>query len=449
MQTLIETAARLGAGTLTSRALVEECLARIEDPVGEGKHVFRVVYTAKARAMADAIDAARRAGYAPGPYAGIPISLKDLLDVAGEPTPAGSRVLDHAAPATKNAPIVDRLLAAGLIPIGRSNMTEFAYSGLGINPHYGTPLSPWDRASRHVPGGSSSGAAASVAYGMALAGIGTDTGGSCRVPAAFCGVVGFKPTARRVPTEGALPLSTSLDSIGPFTSSVADAAIIDAILAAQSPEVLAPRPLEGLRFVVPAPFALEGMDTNVAAAFNAAIAMLRAAGVRIEERNFGALRHFPPVTHHGGITGAEASHWHRKLLAEHADLYDPFVRRCLAQGSRQSAADYIALLAERAAMIREMGDETTWIDALVMPTSVIVPPRFSEVEDAADHDRINLLVLRNTMLVNIIDWTAISLPIGTRNGPPVGLMLAARTMEDRSRLLPIAAGVEAALLRGC
>lgn len=447
IRNLNEAAAALEAGSTTSRTLVEDCLARIEDPAGEGARVFRVVYAKRARAMADAIDGARRAGYRASAYAGIPISVKDLFDVAGEPTPAGSRVLEHSPPAERNAPIVDRLLAQGLIPVGRSNMTEFAYSGLGINPHFGTPLSPWDHAGRHVPGGSSSGAAASVAYGMAFVGIGTDTGGSCRVPAAFCGVVGFKPTARRVPTTGAVPLSTSLDSIGPFANAVADAAIVDAMLAAAPPTAPAPAPLAGLRFAIPAPFGLENMDADVTAAFEAAIAKLRAAGARVEERDFAALHRFPAVTRHGGITGAEAYAWHRKLVSEHPDLYDPFVLRRLNQGSRQSAADYIALLAERAAMIREMDEATAWIDALVMPTSVVVPPRFADVEAEADYNRINLLVLHNTMLMNILDRTAISLPIGGRGGPPVGLMLAARAMDDR-RLLGIAAGVEASLHQG-
>ena len=217
------TAAALAEGRATSRDLIEACLARIADPAGEGAATFRRVHAEAARASADAIDALRRAGRAPSRYAGIPVSLKDLLDVAGESTSAGSRALADAPPAAVHAPVVARLLAAGFIPVGRTNMVEFAFSGLGINPHFGTPRAPWERtaAGGRIPGGSSSGAAVSVADGMALGAIGTDTGGSCRIPAAFCGITGYKPTARRVPIAGVLPLSPSLDSVGPLAASVA------------------------------------------------------------------------------------------------------------------------------------------------------------------------------------------------------------------------------------
>jgi len=190
MRTFDQLAQALADGTATSRALIEDCLARIADPAGEGTRAFTKVHAETARAMADAIDAMRRAGRGPGRYAGIPICLKDLFDVAGEVTAAGSRALSDAPPAAAHAPVVQRMLATGFVPVGRTNMTEFAFSGLGINPHYGTPLSPWDRASARIPGGSSSGTAVAVADGMAAAGLGTDTGGSCRIPAAFCGVVG-------------------------------------------------------------------------------------------------------------------------------------------------------------------------------------------------------------------------------------------------------------------
>ena len=231
MRRIDELAQALSKGTATSRSLIEESLARIGDPDGEGARTFIKVYADQARAMADAADLLRKANRAPGPYAGIPIALKDLFDVAGEATPGGSVVLAETPPAKANAPVVARMLAAGFIPVGRVNMTEFAFSGLGINPHYGTPASPWDRASRRIPGGSSSGTAVAVADGMAAAGLGTDTGGSCRIPAAFCGIVGYKPTARRVPITGVLPLAPSLDSVGPLAPSVACCAAIDAILA--------------------------------------------------------------------------------------------------------------------------------------------------------------------------------------------------------------------------
>ena len=214
MRNLPELAAALAAGTVTAQALDERSLSQIADPLGEGAVTFTRVYAEQARASAAAMDHLRSVGRAPSPYAGIPISVKDLFDMAGEPTPAGSVVLADAPPATETAPAIARLLESGLIPIGRTNMTEFAFSGLGLNPHYGTPRSPWDRQRGRIPGGSTSGGAVSVADGMAVAAIGTDTGGSCRIPAAMCGIVGYKPTARRVPTDGAFSLSTSLDSIG-------------------------------------------------------------------------------------------------------------------------------------------------------------------------------------------------------------------------------------------
>jgi aspartyl-tRNA(Asn)/glutamyl-tRNA(Gln) amidotransferase subunit A len=184
MQTIEQCARALANGTTTSRKLVETCLERIADPGGEGSRAFVKVHAEQARAMADAMDALRRVGRAPSRYAGIPIGLKDLFDIAGEPTLAGSRVLADAPPAAAHAPVVQRMLAAGFVPVGRTNMTEFAFSGLGINPHYGTPASPWDRPSTRIPGGSSSGTAVAVADGMSIAGLGTDTGGSCRIPAA-------------------------------------------------------------------------------------------------------------------------------------------------------------------------------------------------------------------------------------------------------------------------
>jgi aspartyl-tRNA(Asn)/glutamyl-tRNA(Gln) amidotransferase subunit A len=211
MRTIEEHAQALAAGTITSRALIEDCLARIANPAGEGAATFTAVHAEAARAMADAADALRRAGRTPSPYAGIPMGVKDLFDMAGETTKAGSRALDDAAPATITAPAIARMISAGFVPVGRTNMSEFAYSGLGINPHSGTPRAPWDRAGGRIPGGSSSGSAVAVAEGMAVAALGSDTGGSCRIPAAFCGVVGYKPTARRVALDGALPLAPSLD----------------------------------------------------------------------------------------------------------------------------------------------------------------------------------------------------------------------------------------------
>src|SRR6201993_1929278 len=217
--TLASLAADLASGATSARKLVEECIARIADPAGEGQRAFIHVDRDAALEAADAMDRLRKANAAPSRFAGIPVSIKDLFDIKGQVTRAGSRALEDSAPAEADAPVVARLRAAGFVVIGRTNITEFAYSGIGINPHYGTPKSAYNRSVGHVPGGSSSGAAVSIADGMAFGALGTDTGGSCRIPAALCGVVGFKPTAHRVPTAGAFPLSTSLDSIGPLAAS--------------------------------------------------------------------------------------------------------------------------------------------------------------------------------------------------------------------------------------
>ncbi len=300
----------------TSRALVEQCLARIADPGGEGARAFVKVHAGQARAMADAMDTLRRVGREPSPYAGIPVSLKDLFDIAGEPTPAGSRVLADAQPATANAPVVQRMLSAGFVPMGRTNMTEFAFSGLGINPHHGTPCSPWDRASRRIPGGSSSGTAVSVADGMAIAGLGTDTGGSCRIPAAFCGIVGYKPTARRVPITGVLPLAPSLDSVGPLAPSVACCAVIDAVLAGETPTRPVAAELNGLRLAVPRNVVLDGMDATVSSAFDRALATLSRAGAQIAHTHFPAFDEVPAANAKGGFAASEAYAWHRAFLAE-------------------------------------------------------------------------------------------------------------------------------------
>src|SRR5712672_4372866 len=271
MPTLKQIAMRLETGE-ASRALVDQCLERIKDAAGEGPRTFLKVYGEDARMAADAYDALRRHGAAPSLFAGIPISVKDLFDVAGDVTTAGSVALRHAPPATRDATAIARLRAAGFIPIGRTNMTEFAFSGLGINPHYDTPRNAYDRQNGRIPGGSSSGAAVSVTDGMAFGAVGTDTGGSCRIPAALCGIVGFKPTAHRVPTQGAFPLSTSLDSVGPLAATVACCAVLDAVLAGEPAADLPAFPVNGLRLAVPQTMVLDNLEPAVARAFEAALA---------------------------------------------------------------------------------------------------------------------------------------------------------------------------------
>jgi aspartyl-tRNA(Asn)/glutamyl-tRNA(Gln) amidotransferase subunit A len=447
MNTIAEAAAALAAGRTTSRDLVEAALDRIADPAGEGARTFTRTYPHQARASADAMDALRRANRAPSPFAGIPISLKDLLDVAGEPTPAGSAVLANAPPAETHAPVVQRLLAAGLIPVGRTNMTEFAFSGVGINPHYGTPRSPYGRPSSsgadgtgRVPGGSSSGAAVSVSDHMAFAAIGTDTGGSCRIPAAFCGVVGYKPTQRRIPREGALPLSTTLDSIGPLARTVACCATIDAILAGQEPTPLAAPNPAGLRFLFPENTVLDGMDAPTEAAIDAAMRRLDRAGVVVIHRRLPSLDHLIEAHARGGFAVVESYAWHRTLLQTHGDQYDARVANRMRPGAHMAAADYVALVEARTRIIAEFTAELADFDALIMPTAPIAPPLISAFEAEDEYKRLNALILRNPSQINFMDGCAISIPCHEPGAPPAGLTLALPAMHDR-RLFNIAEAV--------
>nr|WP_294544464.1 amidase [uncultured Rhodopila sp.] len=444
MRRIDELAQALAEGTTTSRALIEDALGRIVDPSGEGSRAFIKVHAAQARAMADAADALRKVNRAPGPYAGIPIALKDLFDIAGEPTPAGSAVLADAPPAAAHATAVARMLAAGFIPVGRANMTEFAFSGLGINPHYGTPASPWDRETRRIPGGSSSGTAVAVADGMAAAGLGTDTGGSCRIPAAFCGIVGYKPTARRIPIAGVLPLAPSLDSVGPLAPSVACCRTIDAILAAETPRPPAAARLNGLRLAVPDSLVLEGMDDTVANAFERALSTLSAAGARIETARFTPFDELPDVNAKGGFAASEAYAWHRSLLASKGSLYDPRIRARIIRGEAIAAADYLDLVAARARLVAAFDRATAPHDCVLMPTVPIVPPPIGALEDERRYNSVNMLILRNTALGNFFDRCAISVPCHRPGEAPAGLMLMGETMGD-ARLFGVAAAVEAAL----
>jgi len=444
MRTIEQHAQALADGRTTSRVLVEDCLARIADPSGEGARAFIKVHAEAAIAMADAMDALRRVGREPSRYAGIPVSLKDLFDVAGEATLAGSRVLAGAQPAAAHAPAVQRMLAAGFVPVGRTNMTEFAFSGLGINPHYGTPRAPWDRVAGRIPGGSSSGTAVSVADGMAVAGLATDTGGSCRIPAAFCGVVGYKPTARRVPVAGVLPLAPSLDSVGALAPSVACCATIDAVLAGETPAPLQPASLNGMRLAVPSNVVLDGVDGSVSSAFERALALLSGGGARIMRLRMAAFDAVAAVNAKGGFAAAEAYGWHRALLFEKGTGYDPRIRMRIERGAGITAAEYLELVAARQRLTAALDASTREFDALVMPTVPIVPPRIAELDDEREYNRINLLILRNTALGNFFDRCSISLPCHRSGEPPVGLMLVGETMGD-ARLFQVAAAVEAAL----
>ena len=346
--------------------------------------MFLRTHRESALAEAKASDALRAHGIVPSPLAGIPVSVKDLFDVVGDITRAGSKVLADSAPARTDASVVRRLRQAGAIIVGRTNMVEFAFSGLGLNPHYGTPKNPWDRATGRIPGGSSSGAAVSVADGMAAMGLGSDTGGSVRIPAALCGLTGFKPTARRIPRDGTFPLSTTLDSIGPSAPGVACCALVDSSLAGDAAQVPAALPLKGLRLGVVQDYVLEGLDSGVADAFGKALARLSEAGASVTEVRFEALRRLPQINQKGGLVVAEAYAIHRELLARRKADYDPRVASRALRGADMSAADYLDVLTQRAAMIAGQRALAAPYDALLMPTVVMVAPPIAPLE-ADDH----------------------------------------------------------------
>jgi aspartyl-tRNA(Asn)/glutamyl-tRNA(Gln) amidotransferase subunit A len=442
MQTIEQAAAALNTGVTTARDLIEAALARIADPNGQGKATFITTYAQQARASADAADALRRANRSPSRYAGIPISIKDLFDMAGEPTPAGSVIFADAPPATTTAPAIARLLQAGLIPVGRTNMTEFAFSGVGINPHYGTPLSPWDRATGRIPGGSSSGAAVSVADGMAFAGIGTDTGGSCRIPAALCGITGYKPTARRIPRAGVLPLAPSLDSVGPLAATAADCAVIDAIMAGDPDRGLPAVRLQGLRLMLPTNMVLDNLDAPTEAALDRAVERLDRAGVAIDRAPLRALDSMMQANAKGGLAAPEALAWHRALLDRYGARYDQRVASRILAAATMPAEDYVRLFQARAGLIAQFARECDGYDALLMPTVPIAPPPLSAFAEDNDYRRLNFLLLRNPSSINFFDGCAISLPCHAPGAPPAGLMLAAPALHD-AKLLAIAIAIQA------
>ena len=446
MDTLNELARRLAARDVSARELVEQALDRISNAGSEGAATFIEVAAESARKQANDIDRRRAAGDNLPAFAGIPLAIKDLFDVAGEITRAGSRILADRAPAKADAPVVARLRAAGFIFIGRSNMTEFAYSGLGLNPHYGTPRNPFDRTTGRIPGGSTSGGAVAVADGMAAAALGTDTGGSCRIPAAFTGIVGFKPTAQRVPREGLVPLSPTLDSIGPLARSVQCCAILDSILRDAPlciPSAGAPR---NIRLLVPSTLVMSEMDEITAQSFARALEQLTKAGVTIVEQPLEALARIPALNANGGIVAAETYAWHRAYIESHPDRYDPRVATRILKGRDIGAQDLHRIHEERTAIIAAANDVTRDFDALLMPTVPIIAPPLSAFDKDADYNRLNALVLRNPSLANLLDRCSISLPIHRPNDAPVGLMLIGSHDGDE-QLFSVALAIERVLER--
>ena len=432
---------RIARGELSHEALVEQVLDAAAQPAAA--HVFTRLYADAARAAARHADAARKAGIELGPLAGLPVSVKDLYDVAGETTMAGSAVCAGEPPAAHDATAVARLRAQGAAIVGKTNMTEFAFSGVGINPHHGTPRNPADAQAARIPGGSSSGAAVSVALGLAVAGLGSDTGGSIRIPAALCGLVGFKSTQSRVPRTGAFELARSLDTVCAMARSVEDCLIADAAIA-DAPLAVRRRPLQGMRLAVPRTLMFDDIEPAVARAFDGALQTLSAAGAQIVDITLAELAEIATVNAPGGFSPVEAAAVHRERFAARRDGFDSRVAARIALGTEVRAADYIAMQDRRRDWIGRVERAVEGFDALLCPTVPIVAPPIAALAEDAAFFKANGLLLRNTFAINLLDGCAFSLPCHAQGDLPVGLMLASVRGDD-ARLAAVALAAEAAL----
>jgi aspartyl-tRNA(Asn)/glutamyl-tRNA(Gln) amidotransferase subunit A len=433
---------RLARGEITREKLVADALDKATHPAA--KSVFVKMYPEAALAAARAADAAHKAGIVQPALAGLPVSIKDLFGVAGETTMAGSVVCKGEPAQSQDAPVVARLRAAGSAIVGKTNMTEFAFSGIGINPHYGTPVNPTDQSIARVPGGSSSGAGVSVALGLSVAGLGSDTGGSIRIPAALCGIVGFKSTQKRVPLEGALELSRALDTACAMTRSVQDCITVDAVLSGAMLPVRR-RPIAGMRLAVPQTMVLDGLDNTVAQAFDRSLSILSEAGAQIIEIPMTEFADIPKVNAPGGLSPIEAYAVHHERLARAQAQFDQRVAARVMMGASMSAQQYIAILDKRRAWIASVERAIEGYDALMCPTVPTVAPELEKLI-ASDEAffKANGQMLRNTFTINLLDGCSYSLPCHREGELAVGLMLSSVHGDD-ARLSAVALAVEDAL----
>ena len=429
-------------GQARSADLMESCIDAARSP--RCAHVFLKTMFDQARAVAASAISQHQ------PLAGLAVSVKDLFDIGGQATAAGSTVLGSAPAALHDCLAVARLRAAGAAIIGRTNMVEFAFSAVGINPHFGTPANAADTGQVRIPGGSSSGAAVSVATGAAFIGLGSDTGGSIRIPAALNGIVGFKSTARLVPTAGAIPLSNSLDTVCALTRSVADAVVAHEILA-QRVVTRSAAPLSVYRVAVARTMMQDGLDTTVARAWQRALERLRAGGALIEEIDLTELAELASINASGGLSAAESYAWHRQLLDQHAASYDPRVAARIRRGASMGAADYLDLQQARHDWIGRMMRRLQGFDAVLSPTVPLVAPPLADLAPGDCRDdaffRVNAQLLRNTSAVNMLDGCALSLPCHGPGELPVGLMVWHGPMQDDA-VLNISLQIEALLSAG-
>ncbi len=429
---------------ITSSELINDALAR----ASLSDSVF-IQLNQGLSSLAESIDSARKKGEAIPALAGIPLTLKDLFNVRNERTLAGSTALEHfAKPEARDAEVVAPLREAGLLFLGRTNMSEFAFSGIGKNPHYGTPLSIWDRSTGRLPGGSSSGSAVSVAEGIVVASIGSDTAGSCRVPAAFNGVVGVKPSYGRMSLKGIYPLSPTSDAPGPIAADVDSCYILDQLMAGKlSPAdplpVLPIRDPHSLKLVIPESVVLDDLDSEVQAAFDRSVETLRAAGAEIKTVKMPIVDASIELFYNKAIVLYEAYQHHRELLEQYGDEYDPFVQQRILTGSSISDDEQNARYRAKTEVVKSFSDQFTQLnaDALIYPTIPCIPPALSETDDPDNARRVNLKCLRNTVTVNYYDGCSISLPCHRKGEAPVGLMVSSMNGGDEN-LYSVSAVIE-------
>lgn len=399
------------------------------------------------RALAEARASQQRNG-ALGPLDGVPVAWKDLFDLKGLTTRAGSIVLADNPPAAEDAPVVANLAKAGMVCVGAVNMTEFAYSGIGLNPHYGTPHNPHGKDTPRAPGGSSSGSAVAVARGLVPVAIGTDTGGSVRLPAALNGVVGYKSTTGRYAMDGVFPLSPTLDSLGVFAHSVAEAALVDAAMRGLAPKAPPPRAPQGVRILVPTNVVLGDCEPAVLANFEAAVERLARAGAVIERTTVPAFDEILKLNaSRGTILAAEAYEIHRARLAKgDGARMDRRVASRLQAGAKIALPDYLAMAFARRKIVADT-DALLAGRFVAFPTTPMVAPAIAPLEkDEALFFAANARLLRNTSLGNFLDWCGVSLPSGTdANNMPTALLLSATARNDDA-LLALAMGCEKLIL---
>lgn len=427
-----------------SERLIQQSIEKIKNDQANAAQAYISVDEDMALLAAKTADLARQSGYTASLLAGLPVSIKDLFDVKNQVTGSASNVLASQDPATQDAAAVHLLRQAGAVLLGRTNMSEFAFSGLGLNPHYGTPT--YADSFQRIAGGSTSGGAVSVALGHSVAALGSDTGGSLRIPAAFCGLVGFKSSSGRISTEGAFPLSYSFDTLGSITKTVEDNIIVDEILSEQKFHH-SPVKLNQLNIAISDDYFFDGVDTTVLQAFQESIQTLKAHGVNFHKVDLSALYEIPKINHAGGLTAAEAWFIHRELLSdlEKYSLYDPRVAQRIVRGQKIIASDYLLIQQQRKHLIEQVSKTLSGFDALLYPTVAIVPPLLEALEkDDELFFSTNALVLRNSTVMNFLDGCALSLPCHKAPQLPVGLTVAGLHGQDH-HILNISLRIEDAL----